>query len=171
MPGQYSTKRVFRPRLIGPVGDGASARLFLCAACREMVIICRRCDRGQIYCAKGCAQQARRRAQRDAGRRYQTSRRGRLNHAARNRRYRARTKNGTHQGSLAKPNLLALSSTVDAIESPLAFRGYVPAGSTSHCDWCGCRCSQFVRQDSLQRRRVRRGVRHHGKGVGNDHPP
>ena len=170
MPGQYSTKRASRPRLIGPTEDGSS-RLFLCAACRIMVIICSRCDRGQIYCRQGCAQNARRRAQREAGRRYQSSRRGRSNHAARNRRYRARKKNGTHQGSLATPNLLPRSPTVRASESPPASRGYVTAGSPSLCHRCGSRCAQFVRQDFLRRRRVLRGVRHHRKGAGYDHPP
>jgi hypothetical protein len=159
MRGQYSPKRASRPRLIRPAGDESSARLFLCASCREMVIICSCCDRGQIYCNKGCAEKARRRRQREAGRRYQSSWRGRMNHAARNRRYRARHKNGTHQGSLPKPNLLPRRSTVRASESPSASRGYVPAGEASHCDWCGCRCSQFVRRDFLPRRRVLRTVR------------
>ena len=58
MPGQYSSKRASRPRLIESAGAGSSPRLFLCAACWQMVIICSRCDRGQIYCAKGCAREA-----------------------------------------------------------------------------------------------------------------
>jgi hypothetical protein len=171
MPGQYSSKRASRPRLIEPAGAGSSPRLFLCAACWQMVIICSRCDRGQIYCAKGCAREARRRAQLEAGRRYQSSRRGRLNHAERNRRYRARKKNVTHQGSIAEPNLLPRSSTVCASESPPASRGYVPAATHSHCDWCGSCASQFVRQDFLRSRRVCRDVRHRRKGAGNDYPP
>lgn len=32
-----------------------SARLFLCACCRIQVLVCRQCDRGQRYCADGCA--------------------------------------------------------------------------------------------------------------------
>jgi hypothetical protein len=159
MRGQYPTKRASRPRPIRPAGDEPSARLFLCGRCREMVIICRRCDRGQIYCNRGCAQDARRCAQRDASRRYQSSRRGRLNHAARNRRYRARKKNGTHQGSLRKPDLSPLRSTVRASESPWPSRTYVPAGALSHCHWCGSRCSQFVRQRFVRIRRVIRSVK------------
>jgi hypothetical protein len=45
-----------------------TARLFLCARCRAQVVICRDCDRGQIYCTSRCAQDARRNAQRAAGR-------------------------------------------------------------------------------------------------------
>ena len=53
-------------------------RQFLCGRCRDTVWICRRCDRGQFYCGSGCAQWARRLAQRQAGARYQRSRRGRF---------------------------------------------------------------------------------------------
>src|SRR5271169_3492525 len=52
---------------------------------------------------RGCARRARHRTRRAAGRRYQTSRRGRLRHALRARRYRARRKNVTHQGSPPAP--------------------------------------------------------------------
>ena len=54
------------------------ARLFLCGRCRAQVIICRRCDRGQIYCGQRCTQEARRSAQRAANKRYQTSHPGRI---------------------------------------------------------------------------------------------
>jgi hypothetical protein len=68
--------------------DGTPARLFLCQGCRVQVLICSHCDRGHLYCAEGCSSKARRNSQRDASRRYQMSRRGRVNHAARSRRYR-----------------------------------------------------------------------------------
>jgi hypothetical protein len=98
MPGEYSTRCGRRPcPSKADLVEGA-ARLFLCARCRVQVVICSCCDRGQIYCADGCAQEARHQAQRAAGRRYQASRRGRLAHAARSGRWRARQKNVTHQG-------------------------------------------------------------------------
>ena len=85
--------------------DVAQARLFLCADpdCRTQVLICRDCDRGHRYCAD-CAPDARRRSLHQAGRRYQASRRGRINHAERSRRYRARRcgtpqNKVTHHGS------------------------------------------------------------------------
>jgi hypothetical protein len=55
-----------------------SARLFNCARCRRQVAICSHCDRGNIYCDKRCSQAARRRSCRQAGKRYQKTRRGRL---------------------------------------------------------------------------------------------
>ncbi|MDA9983435.1 hypothetical protein N9H39_12115 [Gammaproteobacteria bacterium] len=38
-----------------------SARVYNCAGCRYQVVICRRCDRGNIYCGARCSRSARRR--------------------------------------------------------------------------------------------------------------
>ena len=101
MRGEYRGQRGVRPRDVcrSDRGDGAPGRLFVCVGCRSQALICSCCDRGQIYCADDCADRARHHAQRAAGRRYQISRRGRLAHAVRARRYRARGKKVTHQGS------------------------------------------------------------------------
>ena len=99
MPGQYPTRGDFRPRLCDEAKQAhATGRFFLCARCRAQVLICSCCDCGNIYCERGCAEEARRTKQRAAGRRYQLSFRGRRNHAARERAYRARQKKVTHQG-------------------------------------------------------------------------
>jgi len=136
-----------------------TARLFLCARCRAQVVICRSCDRGQIYCAAGCARDARREAGRAAGRRYQASDRGRLAHALRARRYRARRRSVTHQGSPHAPGTY-LAAT--AGHSP--GRGSVARRSAGNCHECGGRCSPFVRLGFLQRRRFSRTIfRDHGR--------
>ena len=92
------------------------ARLFLCARCRVQVLLCSRCDRGNRYCGRQCRRQAREQARRQAAQRYQRSRRGRMAHAQRSRRWRQRqaqreaardagagsgadAQNVTHQGS------------------------------------------------------------------------
>lgn len=79
-------------------------RLFLCALCYKQVIICTRCDRGNIYCGSSCAGIARKKSLRKAGTRYQRSIKGRLNHAIRQRHYTQRLREFenkmTHQGSL-----------------------------------------------------------------------
>jgi len=62
--------------------DEVSCRMFLCARCRSQVFVCRRCDRGHIYCIGPCAQEARRDNQREARRRYQATPPGRA-HARR----------------------------------------------------------------------------------------
>jgi len=104
--------RPAHPRqLAGVLMPDPVARRFLCARCRAPVLVCSHCVRGQIYCASGCAAAVRGERQRDAAQRYQCSRRGRFNHAARTRRWRERqavltrlaptpvTQSVTHQGS------------------------------------------------------------------------
>ena len=119
MRGEYRGNRGARPRDVCQFdGDvAASARLFVCAGCRRQVLICSCCDRGQIYCAGNCAPYARRCSLRAAGRRYQTSRRGRLAHAVRARRYRARVKKVTHHGShpLCRPMICWRPSAIPSL--------------------------------------------------------
>lgn len=167
MRGQYPAHCGVRPasRVDGVDGcDGTSGRFFLCARCRAQVLVCSCCDRGQIYCADGCARLARREGQRAAGQRYQRSHRGRLAHASRGRCYRARKKKVTHQGSLPPPpdDLLSVSSAEIAGDPSPEVSSRRTAG---HCHWCGCYCSPFVRHGFLRRRRVPRTVsqRHGGQ--------
>ena len=159
MPGHYSKHCRRRPCAGGPAPVETPARLFVCARCRAQVLICSCCDRGQIYCAGGCAQAARYHARRAAGQRYQTSRRGRLAHAVRARRWRARQKNVTHQGS--PPQLADDVVAADAAASASQPATASPCGSAtqsgghgrglSRCHWCGCRCPPRVRIAFLRR--------------------
>jgi hypothetical protein len=159
MPGQYSSHCRTRPCALLPAA-ATTARLFLCVRCQTQALVCSHCDRGQIYCAQGCAQTARRAAQRAAGRRYQASRRGRVNHAERAGRYRARQNNVTHQGSPPHPadDLVMASAVVIASNPPSASPGEVARPSPGHrsgswsCHWCECRCPPFVRREFLRRR-------------------
>lgn len=126
------------------------ARRFVCARCRAPVLVCGHCDRGQIYCATGCAATARRQLQLNAGRRYQGSLRGRFNHAARTRRWRERqaaqamaasmpaaasvatstAQSVTHQGSPAPASdaVLAIPSSMPVVAAAPA-----PASSVQPC--------------------------------------
>ena len=170
MRGEYRGNRGDRPRDGCRCDDGGvvSARLYVCAGCRRQVLICSCCDRGQIYCPGDCAPRARHRSLRAAGRRYQTSRPGRLAHAARARRYRARGKKVTHQGSplRAVDDLLAPGSPVSASDAKaVTDRSSPPA---LHCHWCGRRCLDLVRRGFLRRRVCRRGVVRHDP-TGHDH--
>ena len=135
--------RPAHPRqLAGVVMGDEPARRFLCARCRAPTLVCSRCDRGQIYCAAGCAALVRLQSQRDAGRRYQGSLRGRFRHAARTRRWRERqallsvsqgssvarstTQSVTHQGSL-----LSASDAVLAVPSPMPADATAASASTA----------------------------------------
>ena len=132
-------------QLAGVLMGDEPARRFLCARCRAPALVCSRCDRGQIYCAAGCAAVVRQQSQRDAGRRYQGSLRGRFRHAARTRRWRERqallsvsqgssaarsaTQSVTHQGSPtpASDAVLAVPSPMPAAATP------APASTAQSC--------------------------------------
>jgi len=156
--------------------EDTPGRLFLCGRCRAQVLICSCCDRGQIYCAAGCAQEARREAQLAAGRRYQASFRGRMNHAARTKRWHARQKNVTHQGSPPLPDALVLVDAAVAASlrpvtamSAIVERFQRLGAGTSCCHWCGRRCPPRVRMEFLRRRR-RSSRRGRTSGEADDHP-
>lgn len=138
----------------------STGRRYLCAACRAAVLICSHCDRGQRYCADGCAQRARAASLRAAGARYQASFAGRLAHAQRQRRYRARCQKVTHQGSPPPASPVEVRTAPTGPESVACANG--------QCHLCHRVLSPFVRQDFLRspvRRPCPRSVRsppHHG---------
>jgi hypothetical protein len=148
----------------------STGRFFLCARCRAQVVICSHCDRGQIYCTADCTQVARRHSLREAGRRYQSSRRGRFNHAERTRRYRARLKNVTHQASLvpAAGDLLPASSTPQVGAALAVISAALPKPV---CHFCGGPRSAFVRIGPLRRRVPRNVCRNDRRGTDRDHSP
>jgi hypothetical protein len=124
-----------------------SARLFHCAGCHGQVIICRHCDRGHRYCSRECARLARQTSRLAAAQRYQTSRRGRHQHARRQQVYRQRQqKKVTHQSS-------PLPAADDLL--PPRSREWVKPKKRStrpddiRCDFCGRRCSRFLRRGFL----------------------
>lgn len=152
----------------------SSCRLFLCADCRTQVVVCRPCDRGQIYCDDRCGPQARRRKCREAGQRYQASPRGRVKHAARQHRYRARKRDSankvTHQGSPPPPpdDVLPVNSTAPAkpresseTTSPEATP---PCLVTLTCRFCRRLQSGLLRRNPLRRRVRRSPDSHHANG-------
>lgn len=131
-----------------------TGRLFLCARCRLQVLICSKCDRGQIYCAGACAKLARRASGCEAGRRYRRTRKGRFASAESSRRYRDLQKKVTHQGSLTDlPDALLLQDLAVAIVAPesCAIAPTSPTSSTQPCRFCGALCSEFVRFGYLGR--------------------
>ena len=170
MPGHYSTRCRGRPCPGSSATETAAARLFVCSRCRAQVLVCSHCDRGQIYCAGTCAQAARQHARQAAGKRYQATYRGRLKHAARAGRYRARQKIVTHQGSPPQPRndvvplaavaldavrtdaAVAASKSAAASSPEVAMRRQAPTAGYWHCHWCGERCLPLVRIEFLRRR-------------------
>lgn len=145
-------------------------RFFLCERCRTQVLICSYCDRGQIYCAGKCAQQARSTSMRDAGIRYQASRIGRVKHAARSRRYRTRLHNVTHQGSPPLPPSALLKVNSEASVKP-SFSANLIAPAGPCCCFCGRAQPVFVRTGPLRCRVRRIACKPERRGIDNGHSP
>lgn len=124
-----------------------SARLFHCIRCHAQVLICRNCDHGQRYCLNGCARHARKASLHRACQKYQSGRAGRLNNAARQRRFRERLPQiVTHQGSPATRSDVVLSATSDH-QTNRDGRGHRFVFGV--CHGCGCPCSPFLRTGFL----------------------
>ncbi len=157
-----------------------TGRLYLCARCHAQVLVCSPCDRGQRYCAAGCAGITRLNRQREAGQRYQQSRSGRHKHAQRMHQWRKRraaaAKIVTHHSSQATPAdaVLAANESPPAIPpdsqppsppcSPTATES-IALGKTATvntislltpvwcCHWCQSPCPALVRQGFLRHSR------------------
>lgn len=120
-------------------------RLFNCARCQAQTVICSHCDRGQIYCAD-CANKARHDSCRAAEKRYQNTHKGRLKHAARQQRYRAKSKKVTDQGSpfLGLNDLLELVK--NKAKEDIGTRNERP----KCCDFCQKSVELIFRQQFLR---------------------
>jgi len=128
-----------------------SARLYHCCSCQAQVIICSRCDRGHRYCTNGCAVDARSASLKRATRKYQLSRIGRFNNAARQQRYRERQNQiVTHQGSQPLVSHDVLKTRGAWLKKPSQD---AKNDTVLRCHHCGSRCSPFLRQDFYHRGR------------------
>ncbi len=123
-----------------------SARLYNCARCHCQVIICSHCDRSNIYCTSSCSQSARSQSRRRAGKKYQSSRKGRFNNAQRQQRYRQRQmQKVTHQGStLNEVNALLQNNTNRA--NSVSRQKLTRREKQTHCHFCHCECDSFLRR-------------------------
>ncbi len=152
----------------GQIAPG-SGRLFVCVRCGCQVVVCRCCDRGQIYCGVDCAGQARRQTLHGAGRRWQRTSRGRRKHAARMARYRAKLAKGsdgvavgmpdegrpreivTHHGSPAPPVDDLVAGGATAMPRDDASPAEPSGRATTQCHWCGRCCLLPLRRGFLRR--------------------
>jgi hypothetical protein len=152
--------------------DEVICRMFLCTRCRTQVLVCRRCDRDQIYCMGDCARDVRREGQREARRRYQATPHGRATHAERNRRYRARVGRVTDHGLTREHDTGRLRGS-RAVRAGLSEPS--PGGSSPRhycCHHCGWPTSTFLRLVALRptgRRGGKAQIRHRGRR--SDRPP
>jgi hypothetical protein len=106
-----------RPCADGSAAVEVSGRLLLCKRCRALMLVGSCCDRGQVYCVGDCAKKARRQSMREAGKRYQASKKGRLAHAARQHRYCERKRLMAQQVTTAAQNAAPAAAAARAIPS------------------------------------------------------
>jgi hypothetical protein len=146
-----------------------SLRAYCCARCRKRVLICSTCDRGNIFCSASCAALKRLESSRSAQMRYQFTFRGRIKHRARQRKYRAKQKSVTHQGSKREatsavslqqpeaPEIVAIAEAncTASVERPHRQKRC----SHSHCcHFCGQSWSNYLRSDFLKTKKDPLGV-------------
>ena len=137
-----------------------SARLYNCVRCQRQVIICSHCDRGNIYCARGCSEQSRREKQREAAERYQSSHQGRQLHAQRQHQYRQRQQQSrqrqkekvTHQGSPAQTSCDSITTGLKT-ERPRPVIALFSKKEGLSCHFCGRQCGDYLRGSFLHRQR------------------
>jgi hypothetical protein len=135
----------------------SSSRLYQCCRCHAQVIVCRQCDRGQRYCTGGCSEAARKESLKRAREKYQATRPGRFNNAARQQRYRERQQHKvTHHRSLAIMRRDVLQTLPDALKRADMS---VEPGATVRCHHCGAVCDPFLRSDFLRSSQFRRKFR------------
>lgn len=142
--------------------------MFNCGRCRRLVVICRRCDRGNLYCGQHCARIQRRLVVREAGRRYLRTPGGAAANAARQKRWRLRVSTTvTHHTSAAE---VRVAQEAPVINGRDGFDATVSTGSDHppataraaddrdwrRCDFCGRPCGSFSRLVPL--RAARRGA-------------
>jgi hypothetical protein len=136
--------------VLGPLEEPGTYRLYHCCRCGMQVCICAQCDCGNLYCPGQCAELARRESVRRAGARYQRTLRGARKHAERQRRYRERKRDVTHQrfslarsGCSVSRHLLSVSESIDVdVKEPS--RPPVPLLQT-RCAFCGRPLPPFAR--------------------------
>jgi len=130
-------------------------RFFNCASCRRLVVICSNCDRGNWYCP-ACAPEVRAERVREAGRRYQSTPRGKMMHARRQQRYRQRQKlqKVTHQSSKELyERVLLTKAEKSASSNPSFSREHGEFLTRNHkCGFCCKSPTRFLRRHHLQDR-------------------
>jgi hypothetical protein len=133
-----------------------------CARCRRLVVICTRCDRGQRYCSAHCMRVQRRQSIREAGRRYQRTRLGARNNAARQKRWRLRfASTVTHHTSPAQnplreepPGENVNKEARDATSNRKSISTRLDEPGP-RCDFCGRPCGSYTRMGTLSAERRR----------------
>jgi hypothetical protein len=138
-----------------------SGRWIRCAqtTCGCLFVLCPACDRGNLYCSQACARQARAISLRQVRDRYQRTGAGRLTHAARQARYRARKRAATVDQALPSPSPTTVKSEPPGPDADASRLPGAPQPAPTGLGAC-VRCAQPVR---FLRYRYRRYSRRAGR--------
>jgi hypothetical protein len=130
-----------------------TARLYACNRCRIQVYICRSCDRGHSYC-ESCAFIARKESVIAARIRYEHTYAGKLNNAARQKRYRKRKKaqqfNADLEANKKVTDQGSNNSEICDLLSPAIRKSEILDNNAITCHFCRKKCSAFLRIDFLE---------------------
>jgi len=124
-------------------------RLFLCIRCHKQVVICSRCDHGQIYCGEPCAHFARKQSLILARLRYQHTFKGRRNHAACQARYRKKLRNKVMDHTYPPT---PQHDVINLLEKQTEKTVMIQLKRSLTCCFCKKPVSDWLRNDFLRRR-------------------
>ena len=124
-------------------------RLFLCIRCHKQVVICSKCDHGQIYCGVPCAHFARQQSLILARLRYQRTFKGKQNHAACQARYRKKLRNKVMDHTYPQT---PQHDVINLLEKKTEKTVIIQLTRSLTCCFCKKTVSDWLRNDFLRRR-------------------
>ena len=161
--------------------DAESHRRFYCARCHAVMVLCRRCDRGQRYCGPRCSEGARHESLRRAGRRHRRTvhwppgDRGTPTALPCEESSRCNASGSCAEGGpgVASTRGVVVLATarrrrrlcrlLPRVRPENGSRTTAPSSASApgqRCSRCGCQCGRFTRWDCLSELRPRRRTPH-----------
>ena len=136
-----------------------TARLFQCALCHIQTMVCSKCDHGQIYCGDICAIFARKRSLKTVRARYQSTFKGKQNHAACQARYRMKLINLSKKVMDHSSNSPVDHAPMQQLENSAEKTKNHHQKTTLTCCFCKQPVSVWLRNHFLQRRNSKKTFR------------
>lgn len=127
-----------------------SARLYRCACCHQLVVLCSRCDRNNIYCFDGCSEKQRTRSLRAANKTYRGTFKGKSNAADRQARFRARARERAAESPDPENKVTHQGSEADTPPAPMDSDLREGGMAMDRCHCCGQPVYVFLRSGFLR---------------------
>jgi hypothetical protein len=130
----------------------SSARLYNCACCHQLVVICSECDHGNIYCFDGCSEEQRARSLRAANKTYRNTFKGKRNAARRQAKFRVRAHEGTAEPPPPDNKVTHQGSGADSLPAPMDGDPGEGAIAMNRCHCCGKPVDGYLRLGFVRHR-------------------